>query len=163
MKEKFKFTFEHILLTLTSVGQILMAIFTYKNPVNSVLRNGGWIVLWIAGIFGMLPILTLKRLGKVEKGESYVHTNQLVDKGIYSIVRHPQYLAGILISIGLYLIAPVWINFILCIANIIQYYAGTTGEEERLIIKFGKDYIEYQERVPRLNPVWGLIKRITGK
>ena len=163
MKKKFEFVFEHILLTLTSVGQILAAALTYKSPVDSALRNSGWIILWIAGIFGMLPIITFKRLGKVEKGKSYVHTNQLVDKGIYSIVRHPQYLAGILISIGLYLIAPGWINLILGLANIVQYYTGTKGEEERLIAKFGQEYIEYQQRVPGLNPVWGLIKRIINK
>ena len=163
MKKEFKFKLDHIFLAFTSVGQILAAVFTYEFPVSSSLRNSGWILLWIAGIFGMLPIFTFKRLGKVKKGKSYKHTNQLVETGIYSITRHPQYFAGILISIGLYLIAPVWINLILGIVNIIQYYTGTFEEEEKLIARFGQPYIAYQKKVPRFNPIWGIIKRISSR
>jgi protein-S-isoprenylcysteine O-methyltransferase Ste14 len=118
------------------------------------------VTLWIAGIFGVLPILIFKKYGNVDKGKSYIHTNQLVDKGIYSIVRHPQYFSGILISIGLYLIAPGWINLGLGISNILQYYTGTIGEEKILIARYGQDYMDYQKKVPRLNPLWGIIKRI---
>jgi protein-S-isoprenylcysteine O-methyltransferase Ste14 len=160
MKMDRKLAVSHILLTFTSVGQILAAGLTYRQPVNTALRNSGWIILWIAGLFGLLPVLTFKILGKVKKGESYVHTNRLVDRGVYSIVRHPQYLAGILISIGLGMIAPGWINSILGIANIAQYYSGTFEEEERLIAKFGQEYSAYQKKVPRLNPILGLIKKI---
>lgn len=163
MKRDFKLVIEHILLTVTSVGQILAAALTYRNPVSTPLRNSGWIILWTAGIFGVLPIFTFKKLGGVDKGKSYVQTSELVDKGIYSIVRHPQYLAGILISIGLYMIAPGWLTLGLGIANIAQYYTGTFEEEERLIAKFGEEYKAYQKKVPRINPVWGIIKRITGK
>ena len=163
MKKDFKLAFQHIFLTFTSVGQILAAAFTYRNPVSTPLRNSGWMLLWTAGVFGALPVFTFKKLGRVERGKSYVHTSQLVDKGIYSIVRHPQYFAGILIGIGLFLIAPGWLNLGLGIANIAQYYTDTFEEEERLIVKFGKEYITYQKKVPRINPIWGIIKRIIGK
>jgi len=160
MKRDLKLVLGHILLTVTSVGQILAAVFTYHLPVSSVLRNSGWVLLWISGIFGMLPIFTFKKLGQVKEGQSYVHTNQLVDQGVYSVVRHPQYFAGVLISIGLMLIAPGWINLLLATMNIIQYYAGTFEEEKYLITKFGQQYIEYQKRVPRINPIWGIITRL---
>lgn len=163
MKKKFKLGLEHVLLTLTSVGQILVAAFTYHVPVISCLRNSGWILLWILALFGWLPIFTFKKLGQVRKGSSYVHTNQLVDQGIYSIVRHPQYFAGILIGIGLILIAPGWLNVVLGMANIVQYYLGTFEEEKDLIDKFGQAYAAYQQKVPRLNPVWGIVKRLLGK
>ena len=153
---------KRIILGLTTIGQILAVVLTYQTPVNSTLRNSGWIVLWIAGIFGTLPILTFRRLGKVERGRSYIHTNQLVDTGIYSIIRHPQYLSGMLISAGLCLIAPGWIPIGLGIANIVQYYLVAVNEEKRLIAKFGEEYIAYKKRVPGFNPVWGAIQRIIG-
>lgn len=162
MEKGFNHKFEHILLTLTSVGQILVTVFSYHFPVSSCLRNCGWVTLWIAGIFGVLPIFIFKKYGNVDKGNSYIHTNQLVDSGVYRIVRHPQYLSGILISIGLYLIAPGWINLGLGLANILQYYFGTIEEEKLLITRFGQEYVDYQRKVPRLNPIWGLIKRIFG-
>lgn len=163
MKKKFQLILEHVLLALTSVGQILAVALTYRVPVSSSLRNSGWILLWISALFGILPIFTFRRLGKVKKGSSYVHTNQLVDQGIYSIVRHPQYFSGILISLGLLLIAPGWLNLVLGLANIVQYYLGTFGEEKGLVARFGQKYIAYQKEVPRLNPVWGIVKKLLGR
>ena len=163
MQGKWKFAFEHILLTVTSIGQILIAVFTYHRPVDPIIRNGGWIILWIAGIFGVLPILTMKKYGSVEKGKSYIHTNVLIDQGVFSLVRHPQYLAGILISIGLLLIAPGWVNLFFGVVNIMQYYKGSFEEEKGLVEQFGQAYIDYQRKVPRYNFLWGAIKKIVRR
>lgn len=163
MKKKFQLILEHVLLALTSVGQILAVALTYRVPVSSSLRNSGWILLWISALFGILPIFTFRSLGKVKKGSSYIHTNQLVDQGIYSIVRHPQYFSGILISLGLLLIAPGWLNLVLGLANIVQYYLGTFGEEKGLVARFGQKYIAYQKEVPRLNSVWEIVKKLLGR
>jgi protein-S-isoprenylcysteine O-methyltransferase Ste14 len=160
MKKEFKVGFEHILLTATSLGQILCAILMYRQPVDSLVRNIGWVNLWISGILGWLPIFTFKKYGGVNKGDSYVHTQQLVDKGIYSIVRHPQYLAGIFLSIGLFLIAPYWVSLVLGVMNIVQYVHGAIDEEKGLLEKFGQQYKNYQQEVPRFNLLWGVVKRI---
>lgn len=160
MKKDWKFGLEHILLLVTSIGQILIAILIYRQPANTWIRNIGWVILWIAGIFGSLPIFTLKNFGGVETGNSYIDTNRLVDKGLYTVVRHPQYLAGILISIGLFLISPHWTNFALGLINISQYYSGSFEEEKELIKKFGQDYIDYAKSVPRFNFVCGIVKRM---
>ena len=56
----------------------------------------GWLV-WAAGmVLVMAPIVMFPRRGGVSRGKSFVHTTQLVDTGIYAVVRHPQYLGGIL-------------------------------------------------------------------
>jgi len=160
MKKGFKFVIENILPTVTSIGQILAAVLAYWQPVSSTVRNSGWIILWISGIFGMLPIFTFRKWGGVQKGSSYVKTNVLVDKGIYSIVRHPQYLAGILISIGLVLIAPGRLNIALGAINMVQYCAGSIDEEKSLIDQFGNAYVAYKKRVPRFNVILGVFRRI---
>jgi len=36
--------------------------------------------------------------GGVKEGESYVKTTRLVDESLYAVVRHPQYLGGILVQ-----------------------------------------------------------------
>lgn len=54
----------------------------------------------LSALFGWLPIFTFRKKGKVQ-GRGHIQTTVLVESGVYSIVRHPQYLSGILLCIGL--------------------------------------------------------------
>ena len=152
-----------IILTIVAVGQIVLCFILYNKNGNSIVRNIGWVVLWISAIFGWLPIYTFKKYGKVPKGKAYVHTTQLVDKGVYAIVRHPQYLAGILMAIALFLIAQHWLIGILGIILIVIYYQNSFDEEQNAIDKFGEDYKTYMQKVPRFNFVVGIIKWLKNK
>ena len=87
------------ILTIVAVGQIILSFVLYKEDGSSVVRTIGWITLWISAIFGWLPVYTLKRWGK-PKGRGYIRTTVLVDRGVYAVVRHPQYLAGILMGLA---------------------------------------------------------------
>lgn len=98
-----------VVLTVAGVGLIISSFLLYNENGNVAIRNVGWVILWISAIFGWLPILTLQKWGGVPKGKGYVHTTVLVDRGLYGIVRHPQYLAGILLGIGLTLVAQHWV------------------------------------------------------
>ncbi len=102
-----------IILSITMLGKILATIFLSRTPGIAALHWAGFIILLLSAVFGWLPIFTLKKHGRTEEGKSYIHTTQLVDRGIYGIVRHPQYLAGILICIGLALIAQSLLSILL--------------------------------------------------
>ena len=104
--------------------------------------------------------VVLKRWGGVAKRKSYVHTTQVVDRGLYSVVRHPQYLAGILLGVALTLIAQQWIVGALGAAAILIYYVNTYDEEKRAREKFGDDYVRYAEKVPRLNFLRGIVRAV---
>ena len=47
----------------------------------------------------------LKKRGGVDKGKGYIHTKKLVKTNLYSIMRHPQYTAGIVFSLALVLVS----------------------------------------------------------
>jgi protein-S-isoprenylcysteine O-methyltransferase Ste14 len=147
-----------IALTIAAVGQIIAAILCYNCTDNAALTNLGWAVMAISGIFGWLPIFTFRRRGGVAEGKSYMQTTQLVDTGIYGIVRHPQYLAGIILSLALMLIAPHWIVIALGAIAVAINVLNTFDEERGCIEKFGDAYRDYMTRVPRLNPVVGFIR-----
>ena len=148
------------MLTVIAVGQIVLAIILYERHANILIRNIGWGILWLSAVFGWVPILTLKRWGGVAKGKSYVHTTQIVEKGVYAIVRHPQYLAGILMAVALVLIAQHWIVGIFGVAAVVIYYGDTSDEEKRCLGKFGEAYSRYAERVPRLNFLLGTVRAL---
>ena len=126
------------------------------NKVTYIL---GWAV-WIFGMaLIMAPIIMFPRRGGVEKGKSFVHTTRLVDTGIYSIIRHPQYLGGIFaIFITSLLWYPHWLFAILGIAGTLAIFTGCREEDKRLIQQFGEDYINYMRKVPGINILSGIMR-----
>ena len=150
--------FSGILLTLAALTEIILTILLYNPQASPVLQNTGWVMLWISAFFGWAPIFTLNRWGEVPEGKSYIHTNRLVDRGVYGIVRHPQYLAGILLGAALPLIAGRWQVAIPGAALILSIVTTVLEEEKGCLEKFGTAYQEYKRRVPRLNFILGLIR-----
>jgi len=72
-----------------------------------------WDFVFSGLVFGWLPIIEFRKKGGVKKGKSYIHTTQIVDTGIYSIVRHPQYVTFILWAIAGMLLFQHWIVVLL--------------------------------------------------
>ena len=147
------------ILTIAAVGQIILAFVFYNPDGNVLLINIGWGVLMLSAIFGWLPIFTFRRKGNV-KGRGYIHTTVLVDRGIYGIVRHPQYLAGVLMSIALPMISQHWLVFVLGLTAVVIYFLDTYNEETECIKKFGEAYQQYMRRIPRMNFISGIIRAI---
>jgi protein-S-isoprenylcysteine O-methyltransferase Ste14 len=121
----------------------------------------GWVVWAFGMVLVMAPIVMFPRRGGVVKGESFVHTTQLVDTGIYAIVRHPQYTGGIYaIFLTTFLWYPHWLFGVLGAIGTMVIYMGCREEDQRLIEKFGDNYIDYMKRVPRINVFLGLYRRL---
>jgi protein-S-isoprenylcysteine O-methyltransferase Ste14 len=152
-----------VVLTLAAVGQIVLAFLLYDKAGNTAIINLGWAVLWVSAIFGWLPIFALKKWGEVPKGKSYLQTTILVDRGVYGIVRHPQYLAGMLMGIALPMISQHWAVAVLGIVSVTIYYINTYDEEASNIDKFGDQYREYMKRVPRVNLLLGIYRFLAIK
>lgn len=53
-----------------------------------------------------LPFHHLSRHGASEAGKSFIHTTRVADRGVYALVRHPQYLGYCLLVTGLALLSP---------------------------------------------------------
>jgi len=152
-----------IVLTLVAVGQIILAYVLYNKDGNKAIINIGWVILWISAIFGWLPIFTFKKYGDVPKGKSYIQTTTIVDRGVYSIIRHPQYLAGMLMGIALPMISQHWVVAVLGIMVVVINYIDTFEEEISSIEKFGDAYRQYMQRVPRLNLLLGIYRLLAKK
>ncbi len=89
--------------------------------------------------------------GKSESGDIEGLTrNELVTAGVYGIVRHPLYLAGIV----LFTFNPVMTVNGLTVTILADLYFlfGALIEERRFLVIFGEEYREYMKRVPRLIP-----------
>jgi protein-S-isoprenylcysteine O-methyltransferase Ste14 len=118
--------------------------------------NLGWLVLAVSAAFGWLPIFEFKRRGGVPEDQSYMHTTRLVTSGVYGVVRHPQFLAGILITVSMMLISQHPHSVVAGLVAAVVYASEVPPADERLVEKFGEPYLRYMERVPALNFVVGV-------
>jgi len=87
-----------------------------------------------------------------------------VDTGIYSVVRHPQYTGGIYsIFLATPLLYPHWLFGILGAVGVLTIYISCKWEDQRLIEKFGDEYVKYMQKVPGMNVFAGIIRLVAGK
>jgi protein-S-isoprenylcysteine O-methyltransferase Ste14 len=145
--------------------QIIIGIYllTEISQIEIIAYFGIGLYFFSGFVFGMLPTFEFRRKGGVKKGKSYVHTTKLVDTGIYSIVRHPQYVSFILFAIAGMLLFQHWIVICLGIPVIPLIYVDLIQADKQGIEKFGKEYEKYMQKIPRANFLLGIFRRISKK
>lgn len=148
--------------TVLFISQIVVGIYLLPGvSQNEILAYSGIALYAVSGIvFGFLPVLEFRRKGGVSEGESYIHTTKIVDTGVYSVVRHPQYVTFITWAIGGMLLFQHWIVVLLGIPIFPLTYIDLIKADRDLVEKFGRDYTDYAERVPRANFLLGMIRRL---
>lgn len=154
-----------VLSCVTSVlmlSQIILCFFLdRRSPHGSrIVMYTGQAVWAASAVFGVLPIITLRAKGCVPEGRNYMRTTALVDTGIYAVVRHPQYLAGMLISLATVLIAQDWVIAGLGLPVVVLTWLDALKADRYCVEKFGDEYARYMQRVPRLNAVAGILRLV---
>jgi protein-S-isoprenylcysteine O-methyltransferase Ste14 len=103
----------------------------------------GWIVRSL-GWRGLIAYSELK---------PQVVPQKLVTEGLYSVVRHPAYLAHTLVLVGIFLTTAFVGNGLLALIDfIISYFVITPLEESELLARFGDEYRKYMNEVPAFVP-----------
>jgi protein-S-isoprenylcysteine O-methyltransferase Ste14 len=148
-------------------GTLLFSFFPFSNetfgrvfqgsPVSTEALQITGLSIVLVSIFPYLfALTTLKSRGALEK-KSHLETGRLVTSGIYRYVRHPMALAVFILCFGLMLWRLSIASIIAYLVVILFYIVIQRREEETLIGKFGDKYRRYQQRVPALNVIRGLI------
>ena len=138
---------------------IISTIFLYKSANLAILLYAGWIIL----AFGIIFLLWSSKSRKEGHVEEDISRGALIESGMYAFVRHPEFLGHILIIFALIIISQYWISLIVGAILIVLLCLAMIEEEKRNIEKFGKAYMDYMKRVPRINLIDGIIKQIHSK
>ena len=151
--------------SLLFISQIIVGVYLlpYVSQIEILAYIGVGLYVFSGWIFGMLPVIEFRKKGNVSKGKSYIYTTKLVDTGIYSIVRHPQYVTFILWAIAGMLLFQHWVIIILGLPIIPLTYIDLISADKESIEKFGNDYKKYMKRVPRANFLLGILRLIKRK
>jgi len=79
----------------------------------------------------------------------------LATAGPYARIRHPQYVAFVLILLGFLLQWPTLLTLVMFPVLLVMYARLSTTEESEMATQFGDDYQEYAKRTPRFIPRMG--------
>jgi protein-S-isoprenylcysteine O-methyltransferase Ste14 len=79
-------------------------------------------------------------------------TQPLKTDGINGFVRHPLYSGILLLLIGFFLWFPFWKNLVFLVVSVIYIIIGSLLEEEKLITRYGEEYLRYRTEVKMLIP-----------
>ncbi len=120
-------------------------IFNFEIPILHIIIALPLIVISIyLGIFGVKEI-------SLEASETH-KTEEIISSGVYSIVRHPQYLGAIFAHIAFSILLSGLYSLILTILVVFYNYITAWKEEKELVKEFGEEYERYKEEVPMFLP-----------
>ena len=143
-----------------SIGLLAGLLVTFKKLPSTMLFDAHPLVgLILMGLGGLLLYLAIRNynLGEFSGIHQFNHNgaipeHSLNQKGLNGIVRHPLYTATFLLLWGFFLYYPTLKT--LCLSGISSLYLiiGTRLEEQKLVLVFGEEYLDYQRRVGRFLP-----------
>jgi protein-S-isoprenylcysteine O-methyltransferase Ste14 len=149
----------------------LAGLLTLSTMVLSAVLDGqsSGLIRYLAPVFGVSslflafwPMFTMRRYGRAQPGESYMQATSVVDRGLYAVVRHPQYLGYMCLNVTFMLISPHWLIILVGSLAMMLFYLYAHQEEKRLIKKFGGAYQEYMSCVPGFNIIGGMARRVVS-
>jgi protein-S-isoprenylcysteine O-methyltransferase Ste14 len=154
---------DHVPAVLSSVLFLLQIVvgvhlLSWVSQIEVLAYVGVGLYVFSGLVLGCLPIIEFRVKGGVEKGKSYIHTTKLVDTGVYSVVRHPQYVTFMMWAIAGVLLFQHWIIILLGVPIFPLTYIDLIKADKDAIEKFGNEYRAYMKKVPRANFLLGLLR-----
>lgn len=140
-----------------------VADLVVERGTNGTLRMAGVVVLLLAPFFFVPPFFLLRKHGRVETGQSYFCTTMVVDRGVYGVVRHPQYVGYALLAIGFAMRTQNIISWVFAGVAVAFFYLQALSEERYCARQLGAEYAAYMKRVPRFNLVVGFLRNLLGR
>ena len=134
-------------LTKESIGLILIHLIVFVLIL--VFNNQFYCDCLLIGLIIFILGVIIWALAKTAMGKTAINITpeKFVSKGIYSKLRHPMYLALIIMFIGLCLMFNSIVGMVLLALGIIPWHIyRVKAEEKAMIDKFGDQYTEYIKR-----------------
>jgi len=149
------------LASLVTISLILVAQLLARGD-DPYPRGTGVFLLLLACVFIFAPFYLLTKHGGTEDGNTYMQARTVVDRGLYAIARHPQYLGYMLFTCGFALLSQHWAVVLLATVGATLFYMQAVREERYCLAQLGEPYKQYLQRVPRFNFILGLIRLLQG-
>jgi len=130
-------------LCFESFGNIFGLTYWKVEPTTAT-NVLGFILLGLSGLIFLVASQTMRRKGKPEKG--WEQTTELVEIGIFSVIRHPIYFSSLLVILGIFFLKislfSVLVTPVACLLFFLSAWYEDRWNEEKFVPK----YREYRKR-----------------
>ena len=126
----------------------LSVVFPFVNFSIPIVNLIVFVPLFLIGAW--LGIAGVK--GTTLKVAETHRANKIITSGVYSAVRHPQYLGGLLAHVGITFLFSAWFSLLSTPIMGLLVFLISKKEEKELLKEFGKEFQEYAEEVPMFLP-----------
>ena len=143
----------YILLWAFGIGEI----YTFEYLLTQWLGYETFVFVFQWIIFPIATAIIVIGILLIVFGWKAIHENkgEMATTGIYSYVRHPQYLGFLLLTFGMNLEWTTFFTLLLYPVIVVLYYRLARSEEKYSIEIYGEAYKEYMRKVPMLIPRLG--------
>ena len=140
-----------ITIILMTVISIILSVTRFIPVIT--FTNMRWIFILIGILCFIIGITLWLKAVIIDRLDAHIIKNELVTTGVYAYVRNPVYSAFMFVCTGVLLIYG---NLVLLVLPIIYWGFMTVlmklTEEKWLEDLYGKEYIQYRQRVNRCIP-----------
>ena len=144
-----------LFFTILTIELLLGEAGLWAHADISWLQVAGYILYIPSAFLVFGSMIELKHKGKAKSLAPHGSAN-LVQTGIYGVVRHPMWLGMLFWSIALILVFQSVFSLIPGVIAIVCFRIGAAKEDAFKINEFGEAYIEYLKKVP----MWNVFKRL---
>jgi protein-S-isoprenylcysteine O-methyltransferase Ste14 len=140
------------IMILIHAGNLQWAsLFSRYQTLSSPLVDVTGFIIGLAGLtfclYAQLKMGSSWRVGIDEKVKT-----ELITTGLYKWIRNPTYLGLFLLNIGVWLIWPTWMFFLLNLLFYLFLEIQVRCEEDYLSSVHGQQYVEYKKQTKRYLP-----------
>ena len=120
-------------------------LFHYSNPLIDSINI--YIRLVVAALVMIRGAILARSSLNIVFGEVR-ETPSVIRKGPFAKMRHPVYVAAMLMYLALLLVDTTIASLCVFAVIVLFYYFLSRYEEKLLIERFGQDYVDYMKKVP---------------
>lgn len=138
--------FERVLRAATGAGaffQFVLPFFAKSSPL--FVSVVGLVIAFFGAVIFIIAVKTMRNNWRVGFGEQ--QATELVTNGIYQYSRNPAFVGFDCLYVGMALVFPNLLTFILAISALILFHFQIYQEEAFLVDEFGESYRSYQQKV----------------
>ena len=153
-----KVTYALLAMFITGMGALLFAV---RGQLLGRDLGSDWVLTAIGAVLWLMSAgvsllcsrqLSLKAFAGVPEVSRGAFPGQLLQEGIYGVIRHPRYLSVILGTVGCALIVGYFGAYVVVAVCLVGLWPLIVVEERELADRFGAEYVAYCSRVPPLLP-----------
>ena len=111
-----------------------------------------WNTFFVIGSFLVLTGLIIRVTSIMKLRQQFTYTvtkienHELIETGLYKIIRHPGYLGQLIIFLGISICLSNWLSILLMIIPVLLGYLNRINVEEKFMVEqMGQKYLDYQK------------------